>query len=92
MIKRSLPINREESWNRECNEAFENIKSVPLNLENDCLRLDILVDQSAIAVFANDGIRVSTDPLFPETRQEGLQLYAVIGKSRLMSLELFKVR
>jgi fructan beta-fructosidase len=92
MNDQSLFINRKESGNVEFSEVFASIESAPLQLENNRLRMDILVDQSVIEVFAADGLRVITDQVFPETGQEGLQLYSLGGKTRLVRLEVYKVR
>jgi sucrose-6-phosphate hydrolase SacC (GH32 family) len=92
MKEGSLYINRKESGNIEFNEVFASIESAPLALENGRLKLDILVDQSVIEVFASDGYRVITDQVFPGQGQDGLQLYSLGGKARVVSLALYKVR
>lgn len=90
--KQSLFINREESGNVVFNEAFASIESAPLKLENGLIKLNILVDQSVVEVFASDGYRVITDQVFPEAGQEGMQLYSLGGKTRLVKMEMYKIR
>ena len=88
----SLFINRKESGNIGFHEAFGSTETAPFSLDNNRLDLDILVDQSVVEVFAADGFRVITDQVFPGEGQEGMQLYSVGGKARVVNMELYKVR
>ena len=88
---RALFINRQESGNVEFTDTFASIESAPLDLKEGYLKMDIIVDQSVIELFASDGERVFTDQVFPDSTQVGMQLYSLKGRTRVINLELFKV-
>ncbi|MBR9998328.1 MAG: glycoside hydrolase family 32 protein [Cyclobacteriaceae bacterium] len=88
----SLFVDREKSGAVDFHAAFASIETAPLSLQDQRLKLDILVDQSVVEVFASDGLRVITDQVFPISFQEGLQLYAIGGSAAVVSLEMYKLR
>ncbi len=87
-----LFINRKESGNIRFHDDFPSIEYAPLSLEDNKLKLDIIVDQSVVEVFAEDGYRVITDQVFPENEEKGLKLYAEGGEVMVTSLELYIVK
>ena len=56
------------------------------------IRLHIFIDRTSIEVFANDGLVVMTDLIFPDSTNIGIELFADGGEARVNSLEIFKLR
>lgn len=50
-----------------------------------------IVDWSSVEVFANDGQRVITDLIFPDSASNGLDLFAKEGSLRVESLKLYRL-
>jgi len=55
------------------------------------LKLLIFLDRSSIEVFVNDGERVLTDRIYPALTSDGIDLYSDSGKSRVLSLKIWKL-
>jgi fructan beta-fructosidase len=51
------------------------------------VKLRIFVDQCSIEVFVNDGERVLSSLIFPETAHRDLELFSSFGPSTLQSLK-----
>ena len=56
-------------------------------IESDTLKLWIFVDWSSVEVFVNDGSVVLTDLIFPDGEISDLELYAIDGNVKLITLE-----
>jgi fructan beta-fructosidase len=59
--------------------------------ESSRLRLHVFLDRSSVEVFVNDGERVLTDRIYPSLRSDGIELYSDSGKSRVLSLTIWKL-
>ena len=57
-----------------------------------CVRLHIFVDATSVEVFADDGLVVFTDQIFPSPTSRGVSLFATGGAARLRSLEAWELR
>ena len=59
---------------------------------NHRIRLRIFVDRSSVELFANDGETVISDRIFPSPASNGLEIYALGGSARVISLDVWKLR
>jgi len=64
----------------------------PLTAANHRIRLRIFVDRSSVELFANDGETVISDRIFPSPASNGLEIYALGGSARVISLDVWKLR
>jgi len=64
----------------------------PLTAANHRIRLRIFVDRSSVELFANDGETVISDRVFPSPASNGLEIYALGGSARVISLDVWKLR
>jgi len=72
--------------------GFYGIHSAPLTLRDGTLNLRILVDNSIVEVFAEDGERVLTDLVYPAIGSNGLQLFAEGGTAGIDALTIYQMR
>ena len=56
------------------------------------VRLRVLVDATSVEVFADDGLVVLTDQIFPGPESRGVSLYADGGTARLRSFDVWELR
>ena len=74
------------------NDAFASIDYAPLSLVDNKLSLNIIVDQSIIEVFGNEGSVVITDQVFPDLGENKMQLYTKGGTARLIYMSIVKIQ
>jgi sucrose-6-phosphate hydrolase SacC (GH32 family) len=72
--------------------GFYGVHSAPLTLRDDTLNLRILVDNSIVEVFAEDGERVLTDLVYPAIGSDGLKVFAEGGTATLDVLTVHQMR
>ncbi len=72
--------------------GFYGVHSAPLTLRDGTLDLRILVDNSIVEVFAEDGERVLTDLVYPATGSNGLKVFAESGTATVESLAVYQMR
>jgi fructan beta-fructosidase len=63
----------------------------PFEIESDLLRLRIIVDESSVEVFANDGSVVMTSQTFTDPSANGISLFAENGEATLRRLEVYRL-
>ena len=68
--------------------GFPGVHTAGLVLHHDRLDLRILVDNSIVEVFANDGERVLTDLVYPGHAGDGVRIFAEGGTARLDCLRV----
>ncbi len=66
--------------------------SAPVPLRDGRIKIRILADRTSMEVFANDGELVMPTCFLPEEGRPGLELFAVGGAARLLSLEIFPLK
>ncbi|QDT68791.1 Levanase precursor [Planctomycetes bacterium MalM25] len=71
-----LYVDRTHSGQVDFHEAFAGVHRAPLKLNGKPLRLRVLVDRSSVEVFAQDGLVVITDRVFPAESSVGITLDA----------------
>jgi len=88
----SVFVDRTESGMVDFHNAFAARNEAPLALQNGRVRLRLFVDRSSVEVFANDGARVLTHRIFPDTSSNGVSLFATGGTARLIRLDAWSLR
>lgn len=82
----TITVNRENS-NTDFEKEFENKRS--FSISQDALSLQIFVDRSVIEVFINNGQKVMTARVFPNSEQTGILLE---GEGSLFSGNIWTLR
>ncbi|WP_036720532.1 glycoside hydrolase family 32 protein [Paenibacillus harenae] len=84
----TLSVDRRNSGEHDFHEAFACKHGASCVLDGGRLKLRLFVDNSSIEVFANGGEVVLTNLIFPDLSSTGLELYAIGGDAKLVSLTL----
>ena len=86
-------VDRTRSGNVGFSPHFPGRHSARLSTkDNGSIRLHVLVDVTSVEVFADDGLAVITDQVFPRPTSRGVSLFATGGAARLRSLEAWELR
>jgi fructan beta-fructosidase len=83
-----LSLDRHHSGQVDFHDDFAKVHSADLSPIDGTIRLHIFVDSSSVEVFADDGLVVITDHIFPAEESQGLELFAE-GEIILHSLDIF---
>ena len=87
-------INRSKSGNTAFNEKYTQLsrfeKSVPL--KNKKLHLHIFYDNSIAEIFVNDGEAVFTAQIFPDEKNDAIQLFSNGTKSKFSKLKIWEMK
>jgi sucrose-6-phosphate hydrolase SacC (GH32 family) len=89
---RELYVDRTRSGNVDFHPRFASVSRAPLDLaKKETLELRILVDHMLVEVFADDGRRVFTETVFPDTDSEGLEVFADGGRATVRDLRVWQM-
>ena len=88
---KTLYVDRTQSGRVDFKEGFARIHSADLSPINNVVRLHIFVDASSVEVFANDGLVVFSECIFPSEQSQGLELFAEGGEVMLNSLDVYQL-
>lgn len=75
-VKTELYIDRRRSGKIDVHEVFPGENRAPLKLTDGVLTLRVLIDRSSVEVFAEDGLVVSTNCVFPRPGSDAVELLA----------------
>jgi len=89
--ERRLFLDRTHSGQGDFHDGFARIHAANLNCVDNLLRLHIFVDQCSIEVFANDGLVVITDCIFPSTQSTKLELFVEGDQAIMNFLDIFEL-
>ncbi len=87
--ERVLFTSRSEAGVTDFNEKFTTGHIA--SLEADVIQLQIIVDGSAVEVFANDGTLVMTERIFTTTGSRDIEIFADGGRIQLDSAQLYEI-
>jgi sucrose-6-phosphate hydrolase SacC (GH32 family) len=79
-------VDRTRSGKTDFHADFAGVFSAPLPRAKDKVWLELVVDESSVEVFANDGERVLTSLVLPPDSSRGIALFGP-DDSRIVSLE-----
>jgi fructan beta-fructosidase len=88
---KTLRLNRAHSGKVDFADIFAAVHSAELPPIDNVIRLHLFIDSSSIEVFANDGLVVFSDCIFPSDQSQGLQLFAEGGSVTLNSLDVYQL-
>jgi fructan beta-fructosidase len=81
-----LYIDRSNSGNTNFDPSFTDLQQAPLATTDGTIQLTILVDWSSVEVFAQNGLRLLTDQIFPDPNSTGIATFATGGTATLNSI------
>ena len=84
-------LDRTISGNTSFNTRFPAKHTASLSPKNNTIKLNVLVDNSSVEIFANDGLVSITDQIFPDPTAIGMELFVVGGQVTLNSLKIHKI-
>jgi fructan beta-fructosidase len=85
-------VDRTNAGADDFHEAFSDRDEAPLKLQNGQVKLHVLVDRSSVEVFANDGARVLTHRIFPDSASNDVDLFAKGGTAQLTRLDAWSLQ
>jgi fructan beta-fructosidase len=85
-------VDRTHSGNVQFSPEFPGRHAAKLESKDGPLRLHLLIDATSVEVFADGGLAVITDQIFPDPASRGVSLYSEGGTARLRSLEAWELR
>ena len=93
-VREKLYIDRSKSGDISFHKAFADLSryEAPLQPQNGKIRLQIYFDKSIIEVFANGGITVMTAQLFPDEKNDSIELFSENGFQIFESVIIRKLR
>jgi len=84
-------VDRTHSGLSNFHEGFPRIHAAALNCTDHLLRLHIFVDKCSVEVFANDGLVVITDCIFPFHESTKLELFVEGDEVLINVLDVFQL-
>lgn len=91
-VQGKVYVDRKNAGQHKFHEQFRGVHTAALNSLGDELKLRILVDRCSVEVFANDGLAVITDLVYPAAESTGLGLIAEDESLRFKSLKIYKLK
>ena len=88
----SIFVDRTDAGTDAFHKDFPARDSAPLALREGRVKLHVFVDRSSVEVFANDGARVLTHRIFPDSTSDGVSLVATGDSARLMRLDAWSLQ
>lgn len=92
--QQKLFIDRSSCTNNSFNKSFPALSQYEVSLVpvNGKIKLRLFFDKSIIEIFANDGVAVMTAQLFPDEKDNGVELFSDGGTTKFVSLNLWNMR
>jgi len=87
-----LYVDRRHSGQVDFHESFARLHTASLSLADHIIRLHIFVDSISVEVFANDGLVVFSECIFPKEESQGLELFVEGGKVLLNSMDVYPLK
>ncbi|WP_342447495.1 GH32 C-terminal domain-containing protein [Paenibacillus ihuae] len=84
-------VDRSLSGITDFSSLFSTSHETQAITENGRIRLRILVDESSVEVFVNDGESVFSDVIFPDPASRGMSFYTKGGNVKMVSLKVNKL-
>ncbi|WP_263820593.1 glycoside hydrolase family 32 protein [Salinibacter sp.] len=85
-------VDRSDAGVDDFHQSFADRDEAPLMPQNGRIKLHVLVDRSSVEVFANDGARVLTHRIFPDSASDGVELFTEGGTAQLTRLDAWSLR
>ena len=88
---RTLYVDRTRSGEVAFNPAFPAVHTAALQPVDGRVRLHILIDRASVEVFANDGLVVFSEQVFPSDDSNGLELFVDGEQVQLRALDIWQL-
>jgi fructan beta-fructosidase len=87
-------IDRSKSGNTTFNENFTKKKRFEkmIPLQNKKIQLHVFFDNSIVEIFVNEGAAVFTAQLFPDVKDNSIQLFSSDGNTRFSNINFWKMK
>lgn len=85
---KQLFVDRTNSGATDFHPDFAAKHEAAMTPENNRIRMSVFVDWSTVEVFGNNGKAVISDTIFPGPGSKGLEVYAVGGNVKVLSLKI----
>lgn len=90
-VASKLFVDRTKSGRADFHQDFAAKHEAPLAPVHNRVQLSIFLDLSTVEVFGGGGVVVISDTIFPAPESSGLELYALGGTVKLLSLQINKL-
>jgi fructan beta-fructosidase len=84
-------LDRHHSGDIAFSDKFDDVHRAPLVPEQGKINLHIFVDACSVEVFANNGLIVISDLIFPSAQYIEIELYARDGEVHLNKVAVWKL-
>jgi fructan beta-fructosidase len=91
-VEGEVYIDRSASGVGDFHESFLSRHAAPLAAPDGRIRLHVFVDWSSVEVFADDGLAVLTDRVFPRASSQDVRFTSQGGTARIESLDVWTLR
>ena len=93
-VSQKLFVDRSRCANNSFNKEFASLSRYETSLSpiNGKIKLHVFFDRSIIEIFANDGIVVMTTQIFPDEKDNGVELFSEGGTTKFESIKFWEIR
>jgi levanase len=85
-------VDRTRSGDASFSADFaSSVQRAPLRARHGKVHLRLLVDWSSVEVFAQGGVRVITNQIYPDASSDGVELFATGGRARFDDLTIHRM-
>ena len=91
VAEQTLTLDRIHSGQVNFAENFARAHSTPLAPVNDIIRLHVFVDSTSVEVFANGGLTVLTECIFPSSQNRGMKIFTDGGPIRMNRFDMYQL-
>ena len=91
-VKDTLFVDRRHSGKVDFNPQFPRVSKGPLKNRNGIIKFHILVDQSSLEVFGNNGETVISSQIFPGEKSLGIELFSHSGEAKLIDFRAWELQ
>ncbi|MET1173441.1 glycoside hydrolase family 32 protein [Paenibacillus amylolyticus] len=88
VLNEELFVDRTKSNAVDFHPDFATKHKAPMKPEHRRIQLSIYVDWSSVEIFGNNGTTIISDTIFPDLGSRGLELYAIGGELKVVSLQI----
>ncbi|HEY5584102.1 MAG TPA: glycoside hydrolase family 32 protein [Ruminiclostridium sp.] len=89
--RKEVFVDRRLSGNKSFSDDFEGVHSAAVDPIDGKIKLHILLDETSVEVFCNDGIAVITDLIFPDNTSVGTEFYSTGSAVKINSIYIYNL-
>jgi fructan beta-fructosidase len=84
-------VDRTDAGKEDFSAAFPARMTAPLRVEDGEVTLRVLVDWSSVEVFAQNGARILTSRIFPDSESQDVRFFARGGEAELVAMDAWEI-